>query len=74
MNVIKAKYLNNDKPSGNAYVFWCPCDVVVGDKIIIRYHASDNTAQYGIVTEIGVDEEEILRWNDKARTVWGLAE
>jgi len=72
MQVIRVNYINDQgKVSPNAYTFYSPEEVKVLDVIIIRKH-SDGTNQLGIVEEINVDEQEILKFGTGAKTIVGL--
>lgn len=68
MKLIKVKYLHDGVPKGRAYTFIDPIDVKVGDRVLI------GTGSYGIVTEIGVFEEEVAAIKDKLKAIAGKAE
>lgn len=69
-NVIKVKFLRNGQPSGRAYTYYTPVEVVVGD--IVDLNSSKGVAQ-GVVTDVDVPADEILAFGDGAKAILGLA-
>lgn len=70
-DVIKVKFLRNGEPSGRAYTYYTPEEVAVGD--IVDLDSRNGIAQ-GVVTEVDVPEEEIMRFGDGAKAILGLHE
>lgn len=68
MQIIKVRFLKEDKPTGKEYTYYSPVAVKPGDIVQI------NSAAKGIVTEIDVPEAEIAAYRDKVKTIMGLME
>lgn len=68
MQIIKVKFLKEDKPAGKEYTYYSPVEVKPGDAIQI------NSSATGIVTEVDVPETEIEAYRDKVKTIVGLVE
>ena len=65
MNIIKVKFLKDGQPSGRAYTYFSEKPVAVDDKVQI------NSQAVGVVTEIDVQEEEIVEYKDKVKFIHG---
>ncbi len=68
MNLIKVRFLRDGRPRGCPYTYDSPVEVNVGD--IVRI----SEGSVGIVTEVGVSEDEIKGFRDKLKSIIGLAE
>lgn len=66
--LIKVRFLKEDKPAGKEYTYYSPVEVAVDDIVQI------NSAAKGIVTEVNVSESEIVAYRDKVKAIIGLAE
>ncbi|MDO5540569.1 MAG: hypothetical protein Q4F83_10955 [Eubacteriales bacterium] len=68
MQIIKVRFLKEDKPTGKEYTYYSLVAVTPGDAVQI------NSSAKGIVTEVDVPEEEIAAYRDKVKTIVGLVE
>lgn len=68
MQIIKVRFLKEDKPAGKEYTYYSPVEVKTGDIVQI------NSAAKGTVTEVDVSEAEIEAYRDKVKTIVGLVE
>lgn len=68
MQIIKVKFLRNEKPAGKSYSYYSPVEVAVGDKVQI------NESAVGVVVEANVPEAEVAAYLDKLKTIVGLVE
>lgn len=66
--LIKVRFLKEDKPAGKEYTYYSPVEVAVGNIVQI------NSAAKGIVTDVNVSEAEIEAYRDKVKTIVGLVE
>ena len=69
MNLIKARYMRNEVPSGRPYTFATTVPVEVDDLVVL-----DGKGSVGIVVETDVDEKEIEAFRDKLKTIVGKVE
>ena len=69
MNLIKARYMRNDIPSGRPYTFATQVPVEVDDLVVL-----DGKGSIGIVVETDVAEKEIEAFRDKLKTIVGKVE
>lgn len=65
---IKVKYLRGGEPHGRAYSFKSPADVKVGDIVQI------SIGSIGVVTEVGVKEEDLGLDPEKVKSILGKQE
>lgn len=68
MQIIKVRFLKEDKPAGKGYTYYSPVEVKTSD--IVRI----NSSAKGVVVEVDVPEAEIEAYRDKVKTIVGLAE
>lgn len=68
MQIIKVRFLKEDKPTGKEYTYYSPVAVKSGDTVQI------NSGAKGVVTEVDVPEAEITAYRDKVKTIVGLVE
>lgn len=66
--LIKCRFLKDGKPSGAEYTYRTPEVVKVGDLVQI------NSSAKGVVTEVNVPEEAVVKFADKVKTIVGKAE
>lgn len=63
--IIKVKFLKGDQPTGREYSYYSNDTVSVGETISI-----DGKSK-GIVTAVGVPEEEIEAFKERVKTIYG---
>lgn len=68
MQIIKVRFLKEDKPAGKEYTYYSLVAVKPGDTVQI------NSSAKGVVTEVDVPEAEIAAYRDKVKTIVGLVE
>lgn len=68
MQIIKVRFLKEDKPIGKEYTYYSPVTVKPGDIVQINSNAK------GVVVEADVPEAEIEAYRDKVKTIVGLVE
>lgn len=68
MQIIKVRFLKEDKPTGKCYTYFSPVEVKPGDVVQV------NGSAKGVVVETDVPEWEIEPYREKIKTVVGLVE
>lgn len=66
MQIIKVRFLKEDKPTGKPYTYYSPVGVKPGNIVQI------NSSAKGVVVEADVPEAEIAAYRDKVKTIAGL--
>lgn len=68
MQLIKVRFLKNEVPQGRPYTYESEEIVKVGDIVQI------NSSAKGVVTDIGIQEEEVESFREKIKCIIGIAE
>jgi len=65
-NVIKLQFIRDGVPQGAEYTYYAPAgaDLKPGDEVAIE-------VKKGVITQVDVPVEEILKFGDKAKTIIG---
>lgn len=67
-NIIKVRFLRDEKPYGREYSYLTPEEVQAKD--IVEMETKTGIAK-GVVTQINVPESEIASFKDKMKTIVG---
>lgn len=68
MQIIKVRFLKEDKPAGKCYTYFSPVIVKTGDIVQV------NGSTKGVVVEVDVPEWEVEPYREKIKSIVGLAE